>query len=80
MGGGVKWGIGNLRGRPFFRKASLNYDLYDAQKKETFESFELTPHYSLYHYYQYVRYSWLGVGREFKIPNFPPPPPKKGNN
>ena len=69
----MKWGIGDLRGRPFFRKASLNYDVYQVQKKKTFESFELTPHYSFYHYYQYVRYLWLGVGREFKIPKFPTP-------
>ena len=73
----MKWGTGDLRGRPFFRKASLNYDVYQVQKKKkTFESFELTPHYSFYHYYQYVRYLWLGVGREFKIPKFPRPPQK----
>ena len=54
----MKWGIGNLRGRPFKRKKK--------KKRSNRLRHELTPHYSLYHYYQYVRYLWLGVGRSIR--------------
>ena len=74
----MKWGIGDLRGRPFFRKASLNYDVYQVQKKKKRSNrlnLLLITHFitiiSIY-----VIYGWVWGG-SLKFPNSSGPPKKE---
>ena len=75
----MKWGIGDLRGRPFFRKASLNYDVYQVQKKKRSNRLNLL---LITHFISiismYVIFGWMWGG-SLKFPNSPAPPPKRNN-
>ena len=67
----MKWGIGDLRGRPFLRKASLNYDVYQVQKKKRSNRLNLL---LITHFItiisMYVIFGWMWGG-SLKFPNSP---------